>query len=154
MATPSTAHNGPVSVSRFRQVLVGWDGSAGAAEALTAAAAIAGSDGGHVVALAVLKAASRFEAADDDDVSARAAISYLADEQFKRARQSAPQGVRMSLRIVENERIGPTVCEYATEHGFDLLVVGRHGDGGVLHPRLGRVAEAAVRSCPIPVLLV
>jgi nucleotide-binding universal stress UspA family protein len=50
-------------------------------------------------------------------------------------------------------KIGRTVCGYATEHGFDLLVVGRHGDGGVLHPRLGRVAEAAVRGCAIPVLL-
>jgi nucleotide-binding universal stress UspA family protein len=142
-----------VTVGRFRQVLVGWDGSANAAEALSAAAAIAGGDGGHVVALAVLKAASRFEA-KDEDLSARAAIGNLADEQFERARQTAPHGVRMSLRIVENERIGPTVCAYATEHGFDLLVVGRHGDGGLLHPRLGRVAEAAVRGCPIPVLLV
>jgi nucleotide-binding universal stress UspA family protein len=142
-----------VTASRFRQVLVGWDGSANAAEALSAAAAIAGGDGGHVVALAVLKAASRFEAADED-ATARADISQLADEHFERARQTAPPGVRMSLRIVENERIGRTVCNYATEHGFDLLVVGRHGDGGLLHPRLGRVAEAAVRDCPIPVLLV
>jgi nucleotide-binding universal stress UspA family protein len=143
-----------VTASPFRQVLVGWDGSASAAEALNAAAWIAGGDGGHVVALAVLKAAPRFEAADDDDGSARAAINYLADEQFERARRTGPQGVRMSLRIVENERVGPTVCDYATEHGFDLLVVGRHGDGGVLHPRLGRVAKAAVRDCAIPVLLV
>lgn len=142
-----------MTASRFRQVLVGWDGSANAAEALSAAAAIAGADGGHVVALAVLKAASRSEAAEDDG-RARAAISNLADEHFERARQTGPHGVRMSLRIVENERIGPTVCDYATEHGFDLLVVGRHGDGGLLHPRLGRVAEAAVRGCPIPVLLV
>jgi nucleotide-binding universal stress UspA family protein len=141
-----------VTARRFRRVLVGWDGSADAIEALSAAAAIAGGDGGHVVALAVLTPAPGAEIADEE-ASERVAISRLADEQFDRARLTAPGGVRMSLQIVENAKIGRTVCGYATEHGFDLLVVGRHGDGGVLHPRLGRVAEAAVRGCAVPVLL-
>jgi len=141
-----------VTARRFRRVLVGWDGSADSIEALGAAASIAGGDGGHVVALAVLTPAPAAEVADEG-VSARASISRLADEHFGQARLTAPDGVRMSLQIVENEKIGRTVCGYATEHGFDLLVVGRHGDGGVLHPRLGRVAEAAVRGCTIPVLL-
>ena len=141
-----------MTARRFRRVLVGWDGSADSIEALGAAASIAGGDGGHVVALAVLTPAPAAEVADEG-VSARASISRLADEHFGQARLTAPDGVRMSLQIVENEKIGRTVCGYATEHGFDLLVVGRHGDGGVLHPRLGRVAEAAVRGCTIPVLL-
>jgi nucleotide-binding universal stress UspA family protein len=141
-----------VKARRFRRVLVGWDGSADSIEALSAAASIAGGDGGHVVALAVLTPAPAAEVADEG-VSARASIGRLADEHFGQARLTAPDGVRMSLQIVENEKIGRTVCGYATEHGFDLLVVGRHGDGGVLHPRLGRVAEAAVRGCAIPVLL-
>jgi nucleotide-binding universal stress UspA family protein len=141
-----------VTARRFRRVLVGWDGSADAVEALSAASAIAGGDGGHVVALAVLTRAPAAEVADDE-ASERAAISRLADEHFDRARLTAPGGARMSLQIVESHQIGRTVCGYATEHGFDLLVVGRHGDGGVLHPRLGRVAQAAVRGCAIPVLL-
>jgi nucleotide-binding universal stress UspA family protein len=48
---------------------------------------------------------------------------------------------------------GRAVCDYAAEHGFDLLVLGRHGDGGVLHHRLGHVAEAAARAGKLPVLL-
>lgn len=141
-----------MTARRFRRVLVGWDGSADSIEALSAAASIAGGGGGHVVALAVLTRAPGAEVADEG-MSARVAISRLADEHFDQARLTAPDGVRMSLQIVENEKIGRTVCGYATEHGFDLLVVGRHGDGGVLHPRLGRVAEAAVRGCAVPVLL-
>ncbi|HUA28735.1 MAG TPA: universal stress protein [Streptosporangiaceae bacterium] len=141
-----------MTARRFRRVLVGWDGSADAIDALSAAASIAGGDGGHVVALAVLTPAPSPEVAGEG-VSAREAISRLADDQFGQARLTAPDGVRMSLRIVESEKIGRTVCGYATEHGFDLLVIGRHGDGGVLHPRLGRVADAAVRGCAIPVLL-
>ena len=45
-------------------------------------------------------------------------------------------------------------CAYATEHAFDLLVLGRHGDGGTLHPRLGRVPEAAARASAVSLLLV
>ena len=140
-----------MTAGRFRRVLVGWDGSAGAAEALDAAASIA-DDGGHVVALAVLSPAFGVEA-EADDRSERTTISALAQEHLERAREASPRGVRMSLQIVENGQAGQAICDYAAEHGFDLLVVGRHGDGGVLHPRLGRVAGAAVRGCAVPVLL-
>jgi nucleotide-binding universal stress UspA family protein len=53
----------------------------------------------------------------------------------------------------EDRQAGRAVCAYAAEHGFDLLVLGRHGDGGALRPRLGRVAEAAARGSAVPVLL-
>jgi nucleotide-binding universal stress UspA family protein len=36
---------------------------------------------------------------------------------------------------------------------FDLLVLGRHGAGGALRSRLGRVAETAARDSEVPVLL-
>ena len=48
----------------------------------------------------------------------------------------------------------PPLCAHATEHAFDLLVLGRHGDGGTLHPRLGRVPEAAARASAVSLLLV
>jgi nucleotide-binding universal stress UspA family protein len=60
----------------------------------------------------------------------------------------------VSLAVVEGSHPGPAVCAYAVEHGFDLLVLGRHGDGGAFRPRLGHVAEAAARDSAIPVLLV
>ncbi len=46
-----------------------------------------------------------------------------------------------------------SICDYADEHGFDLLVLGRNGDGGLLHHKLGHAAEAAAKSSRIPVLL-
>ena len=141
-----------MTARRFRRVLVGWDGSASAQDALSAAASIAGADGGHVVALAVLTTARSNEAADDQE-SERAEIRRLAEAHFDGARQALPSGLRTSLHIVEDRQAARVVCDYAAEHGFDLLVVGRHGDGGALHPRLGRVAEAAARACAIPVLL-
>ena len=66
---------------------------------------------------------------------------------------SAAVRARVSLQIVEDGDPARAVCDYAAEHGFDLLVLGRHGDGGVLHHRLGHVAEAAARAGKLPVLL-
>jgi nucleotide-binding universal stress UspA family protein len=140
-----------VSAGPFRRVLVGWDASASAAEALSAAAAIVGGGDGYVVALTVVPAGPGAEAADEQ-LSERAAIRRRAEERFERVRRSAA-GVRMSLHIVEDRQVGRAVCAYAAEHGFDLLVLGRHGDGGALRSRLGRVAETAARDSQVPVLL-
>ena len=144
----------PAGAGPFRRVLVGFDASAEAAEALSAAASIAGRNGGLVVALAVVPEVPMIEAADDRD-SERAALRRRAEEHFRQARQAAAcRGVQMSLQIVEDRRVARVVCDYADQHGFDLLVLGRHGDGFTLRPRLGRVAEAAARSSSVPVLLV
>jgi nucleotide-binding universal stress UspA family protein len=140
-----------VSAGPFRRVLVGWDASASAAEALSAAAAIVGGGAGHVVALTVVPAGPGAEAADEQQIE-RAAIRRRAEERFERVRRSAA-GVRMSLHIVEDRQVGRAVCAYAAEHGFDLLVLGRRGDGGALRSRLGRVAETAARDSQVPVLL-
>lgn len=143
-----------MSAAPFRRVLVGWDGSADAAEALSVAASVVGGDHGHVVALAVVPQAPHSESADDE--AERAAIRRRVEDGFERARHATPavREARVSLAVVENKQVGPAVCAYAEEHGFDLLVLGRHGDGGALRARLGRVAEAAMRDSAISVLLV
>lgn len=136
----------------FRRVLVGWDTSADAVEALCAAAAIVGGAAGHVVALTVVPAAPETEAADEQE-SERAAIRRRAKEYFERMRGPELEGVRVSLQIVEGRDVGTALCAYAAEHGFDLLVLGRHGDGRGLRARLGRAAETAARGNAVPVLL-
>jgi universal stress protein A len=46
------------------------------------------------------------------------------------------------------------ICAFAGEGGFDLIVMGTHGRGGVSHLLLGSVAERVLRSAPCPVLTV
>ncbi len=135
----------------FRRVLVGWDASADATEALSAAAAIVRGGAGHVVALTVVPDARGSEAAGQR--ASEFAIRRRAEDRFERMRESAADGVRMSLHIVEDRQVGRAVCTYAAEHGFDLLVLGRHGDGAARRTRLGRVAEAAAKDSAVPVLL-
>ena len=143
-----------MTTASFRRVLVGWDCSAGAAAALRTAASFAGDSAAHVVALAVLDGVPHGESSEDRarDLAER---RYYTERLFSQVRDSVPAAARarVSLQIVEDGDPARAVCEYAAEHGFDLLVLGRHGDGGVRHHRLGHVAEAAARAGKLPVLL-
>jgi nucleotide-binding universal stress UspA family protein len=147
---PAAGDGGP-----FRRVLVAWDGSPDSVAALRTAAALVGGGRGHVVALAVLPERPHLEAGAGPAGSESGDTDWVR-ENFARIRASiaAASRARIDLHTVAGPQVARSLCAYATEHGFDLLVLGRHGDGGVLHPRLGRVAEAAVRTSEIPVLLV
>lgn len=138
----------------FRRILVGWDCSPGAAAALRAAMAAATDEAARVVVLAVLKPAPSTEEAAEGaaDFDGR---QRLAEETFAKACAAVPdaQRARVTLRFAQSGDAARTVCDYAQQHGFDLLVLGRHGVGGVLHPRLGHVAATAARKAALPVLL-
>jgi nucleotide-binding universal stress UspA family protein len=143
-----------MEIRPMRRILVGWDCSPGAAAALRAVAALAADGAAAVVVLAVLKPAPRTEdtadgAADFDE------RRRFAEQTFAKARDELPGAVRerVALRFAESGDAAGTVCEYASQHGFDLLALGRHGTGGVLHPRLGHVAATAARKADLPVLL-
>ena len=143
-----------MTTTTFRRVLVGWDCSANSAAALRTAVSMTGGQSPHVVALAVLDGMPHVEASEDRarDLTERRRHT---EELFGRALDSVPAEVRdrVSLHIVENDDAARAICDYAAEHGFDLLVLGRHGDGGVLRRRLGHVAEAAAKTGKLPVLL-
>lgn len=139
----------------FRRVLVAWDGSPDSVAALTAAAALVGGGPGHVVALTVLPERVPVEGGESR-ADAEPGDADRVRQNFARARAAlqATSRARIDLHTAAGRQVARSLCGYATEHGFDLLVLGRHGDGGVLHPRLGRVAEAAVKASQVPVLLV
>ena len=143
-----------MTTTTFRRVLVGWDCSAGAAAALQTAVSMTDGGSSHVVALAVLDGVPHGETREDRarDLAER---RHRTEALFGRARDSVPPEARarVSLQIVENGDPARAICDYAAEHGFDLLVLGRHGDGGVVHRRLGHVAETAAKAGRVPVLL-
>ena len=139
----------------FRRVLVAWDGSADSVAALRTAAAIVGVGPGHVVALSALPDAPHQEAREDQPGELPAGMRRVEETfMFTRASIAETSAVRVTLHTSQSRHVAGSLCDYATEHGFDLLVIGRHGDGGLLHPRLGHIAEATARACKIPVLLV
>ena len=154
-SAPDTSHDQLAAVARpFRRVLVAWDASADAMAALRAAAAVVGDESGHVVALAIVPASPPMEG-ERDQGGAGPTRAERAERIFELVRESvaATSRARLSLHFAEGPQVARSICDYADEHGFDLLVLGRHGDGGLLHHRLGHVAEAAAKSSKIPVLL-
>jgi nucleotide-binding universal stress UspA family protein len=139
----------------FRRVLVGFDGSPDAAEALGVATAVAARDGGHVAALCVVPQALHAEGEDQDTQTAglRRQAEAIFGELARSQRPDIP--IRMSVHLVyaDHDSPGKVVTAYAEEHGFDMLVLGRHGDGARRKTRLGRVADRAAQECSVPVLL-
>ncbi len=142
-------------VGSFRRVLVGFDGSPDATEAMRAATAVAARDGGHVVALCVVRQPPHADG-DHEGNEASGRLRQHAEAVFEELRRDQPSvpGVRTSVKVVYADRDDPgrVVTDYAAQHGFDMLVLGRHGDGA-RRKKLGRVADAAIEASGVPVLL-
>jgi nucleotide-binding universal stress UspA family protein len=64
-----------------------------------------------------------------------------------------PAGRRFSHRLVPGEPVSTILAE-ASKPGYDVLVIGTHGRGGVTRLLLGSVTEKLIRLSPIPVLSV
>jgi nucleotide-binding universal stress UspA family protein len=145
-----------MSAEGFRRVLVGWDSSAGAAAALATAAAIADGEVGRVVALAVLRPVAHGES-EEDRAAEMARDRRQAEEPFAKVRDTlpGPSRAKVTLKFAESSDPARSLCEYADEHEFGLLVLGRHGNGGMLRSRLqlGRVAETVTKKSGISLLL-
>jgi nucleotide-binding universal stress UspA family protein len=137
----------------FRRVLVAWDGSPDSVMALRTAAAIVAGTPGHVVAFTVLAPSPPHEA-EHDGPDTPEAVQH-AREAFGRALDSlGTRSVPVTLETTQGRQVPRSICEFAAEHAFDLLVLGRHGQGGILHPKLGRTAQETARIARVPVLLV
>jgi universal stress protein A len=68
-----------------------------------------------------------------------------------------PEATKAGLSVVRATRMGNAYVEivkYAEERSIDLIVVGTHGRGALMHMLLGSVAEKVVRKSPCPVLTV
>jgi nucleotide-binding universal stress UspA family protein len=150
MPAPGGSHD--LRVVPYRRVLVGWDASPSSVTALRTAAALAATAAqGCVVAMAVLAEIRGREHADEISSSLRRVLTVF---ESARAAIDLPADAMISLHTEEGSHPARSLCEYAHTHGFDLVVLGRHGNDGILHPKLGHVAHAVARSSEIPVLLV
>ena len=107
-----------------------------------------------MVALAVIRLAPHTDDRNEGaaDLAGRRRYS---EQSFAKARDAHDDAsrARVTLKFADSTDAVRTLCEYAEQHGYDLIVLGRHGMGGVLHPRLGHVAETAAKKSTIPPLL-
>jgi nucleotide-binding universal stress UspA family protein len=150
---PLRLEGGPLS--RFRRILVGWDGSTDARRAFRTAAHLAEEIGAEVVVLAVLKRPSHAEAADEaaEEMAARRR-EVVAEMAAESQHGTIPGTVRLRHEVVEADHPAAALDAYVREHGFDLVVLGRHGIDRAVHPHVGGVTESQVRHSGCPVMVV
>ena len=55
------------------------------------------------------------------------------------------QDIEVDVAVVEDHAPARAICNYADEHGADLIIVGSHGRGGMERWLIGSVAERVVR---------
>ncbi|TGB02923.1 universal stress protein [Halobacillus salinus] len=55
--------------------------------------------------------------------------------------------------LVGEKNAGAAICEYAEEHGMDLIIIGNRGLGSVKRLFLGSVSNSVVQNATCPVLV-
>lgn len=149
----------PVLVARDRplrrpgRILVGVDGSGASGRALRWAHAWAG--GAEVVAVHVAAAVSALAYhLDQRGLPATVALDREAAGVVARAARVAgllPDAVRVRAR---EGSAAEQLLKECVEGGYDLLVLGRRGLGGMGELVLGSVSDWLVRHAPVPVVVV
>ncbi len=138
----------------FHRILIAWDGSRPARRALDLAVDHARRYQAEVVAVSVAYSPGHAETEADRVESVDAARAYLL-ETLAAVRDRADRvGVPLEHVVVEGDRPAESLLRYAHEHGFDLVVAGRHRRSRAGRVLLHGVAERLVSSSDIPVLVV
>lgn len=70
------------------------------------------------------------------------------------AARTAADGGRDIETVVKRGKPAREIVEYATENGFDQIVMGSHGRHGVDRVLLGSVSESVIRRAPMTVVVV
>jgi nucleotide-binding universal stress UspA family protein len=76
-------------------------------------------------------------ASANEEAAHRAALTTLRDKNLGE--------IEANIAVLADHAPAKAICEYAEEHGVDLIVVGSHGRGGVERWLIGSVAERVVR---------
>ena len=138
----------------FTYVLVGWDGSHAAAEGLKIACALTAFPGGHVTALSVVPGFAQVEDQHDRDQAIAEARRLESEYDRIVASLTLRPDQHVSLCFLEDERAGAALDKAAAEQSADLIVIGLHGREGILHPKMGHIANHVIKSSSCPVLLI
>lgn len=134
-------------------IVVGLDGSDGAAQALAWCAELAADVGAEVVAVHAYSPIAELErAAPPIDF---AALARDAEERLAGpwCEPLAAAGVAHRSRLVEDEAVAALVS-VAAEESADLVVVGSHGETGWRERILGSVATELPGTLRVPVTIV
>jgi nucleotide-binding universal stress UspA family protein len=134
-----------------REIIVGYDGSEHAREAVRRACALAGEGSRITVVTAyhVPPEIATFEPFED----LRRAFASSAKEVLETARGEVPEGPFQVEFVTREGTPAEVLTAVAAERGGDLVVVGSHGVGR-LHAALGGVTSKLLHDAPCPIVVV
>ena len=137
------------SPAHVQSIVVGLDGSAGAAEALGLAAQLATAFGARLV---LLHAYEPSIALAPPTADIRAEMRRLGTDILQQARRTLPAGVEVVEELAEGHT-RPALVAACDQHGPAVLAVGSRGLGGFKGLLLGSTSRWALNHAPCPVLV-
>ena len=146
----------------FKKILVTLDGSKSADRALDFALDLATKYSAEVVLISVFDAPSVSLLAPGIVFAPTSTAKYLEElrsfhekvlsEALKKAK-SLNVGLKVSKKLLQGRAVDKIV-ETAKEGGFDLIVIGSRGLGGIKGFVLGSISDRVADEAPCPVLIV
>jgi nucleotide-binding universal stress UspA family protein len=141
----------------FRNVLVGFDGSAHAEKALREAIDIVESGHGRLTILSAVCGPSRWTSSTPETLCAARELDTELEEEgaalLRRAVALVPQDVPVTT-VLTRKPVRKALLAQAQAGCHDLVVLGSRGRGTVQAALLGSVSHWMLHHCGVPVLII
>ncbi len=142
----------------YKRILVAVDGSEISNHALQEALKLAGDERSQLRITHAVDTVppTTGETFFDFDAYRRSALLAGQDVLDHAIKLASLAGVDAEMALVETQGYHPSaaVVAEAKRWSADIIVIGTHGQSGLVRLLLGSVAEGVVRNAPVPVLLV
>jgi len=139
--------------SRFRHLLVAFDGSPDAKRGLDLAVDLALSLGAEITVLSVLPGTGQLETIEAGHEAERRRRAALEDHLSEARHRFAGSGTPLTHTVLHGDNPAELIAAHATRHGFDLIVIGSHGQEQARHGGLGRILAELMRDPRCPILV-
>ncbi|MBI2863808.1 MAG: universal stress protein [Chloroflexi bacterium] len=138
----------------YGKILVAFDGSEGSWRALRAAIGLARDQSAELWALSVEEHLPHYAAAIGEFEEARAEKNeYFRKLHGQAIELAESDGVRLQSAVLPGHAV-QTIVRFASQGGFDLIVMGHSGYSGVWGAFLGTTTDKVSRHAPCSVLIV
>lgn len=138
----------------FTKLLVAYDGSDGAERALRAGIDLAKSLGQDLYAVMVEEDLPHYAGTlDEVDAIKEQKDAYFGQLSREAIALAEGLGVALHTEIIAGHEVG-AIVEYVKKHGFNLLIVGKHGHSALYERVIGTTAHGIMSHSPCSVLVV
>ena len=144
--------------SRYKKILVPWDGSGWGRRAIPHAMDIALANNSELIILYVFRPPGT-EYADQISLAGQEGqINQLRNNVEQSltgvANELRNQGISVRTLILESTGVASAICDFVRDEDIDLVVMSTHGRTGIARFLFGSVAAKVMEEVKVPVLLV